>query len=172
RRPDGVTGRARQGGDARGRPPAGRRRRRGRGDRRRRAHGARGRARGGSRPSQPSRRPRPGAVTGLPRQSIAAVTEPSRKTSKNPAIIAGPRGSAMARILVIEDEKDIQDVLEYNLRQAGHKVNLASTGLDGLKLAREKKPDLVLLDLMLPDISGTEVCKALKQDSVTRDVQV
>ena len=78
----------------------------------------------------------------------------------------------MARILVIEDEKDIQDVLEYNLRQAGHKVNLASTGLDGLKLAREKKPDLVLLDLMLPDMSGTEVCKALKQDSVTRDVQV
>ncbi len=78
----------------------------------------------------------------------------------------------MARILVIEDEKDIQDVLEYNLRQAGHKVNLASTGHDGLKLAREKKPDLVLLDLMLPDISGTEVCKALKQDSVTRDVQV
>src|ERR1700691_4056398 len=78
----------------------------------------------------------------------------------------------MARILVIEDEKDIQDVLEYNLRQAGHKVHLASTGQDGLKLAREKKPDLVLLDLMLPDISGTEVCKALKQDSVTRDVQV
>jgi two-component system phosphate regulon response regulator PhoB len=78
----------------------------------------------------------------------------------------------MARILVIEDEKDIQDVLDYNLRQAGHKVNLASTGQDGLRLAREKKPDLVLLDLMLPDISGTEVCKALKQDSVTRDVQV
>ena len=78
----------------------------------------------------------------------------------------------MARILVIEDEKDIQDVLEYNLRQAGHKVNLASTGQDGLKLAREKKPDLVLLDLMLPDISGTEVCKALKQDAATRDIQV
>jgi two-component system phosphate regulon response regulator PhoB len=78
----------------------------------------------------------------------------------------------MARILVIEDEKDIQDVLDYNLRQAGHKVNVASTGAEGLKLAREKKPDLVLLDLMLPDISGTEVCKTLKQDSVTRDVQV
>jgi two-component system phosphate regulon response regulator PhoB len=78
----------------------------------------------------------------------------------------------MARILVIEDEKDIQDVLEYNLRQAGHKVSLATTGQDGLKLAREKKPDLVLLDLMLPDMSGTEVCKSLKQDTLTRDVQV
>jgi two-component system phosphate regulon response regulator PhoB len=78
----------------------------------------------------------------------------------------------MARILVIEDEKDIQDVLDYNLRQAGHKVNLASTGQDGLRLAREKRPDLVLLDLMLPDISGTEVCKAMKQDATLRDVQV
>ena len=70
----------------------------------------------------------------------------------------------MARILVIEDEKDIQDVLDYNLRQAGHKVHLASTGQDGLKLAREKKPDLVLLDLMLPDIfgdgSGLQVAEA------------
>jgi two-component system, OmpR family, phosphate regulon response regulator PhoB len=78
----------------------------------------------------------------------------------------------MARILVIEDEKDIQDILEYNLRQAGHKVNLASTAQDGLRLAREKKPDLVLLDLMLPDMSGTEVCRTLKQDPATRDTQV
>src|SRR6202142_2202502 len=79
---------------------------------------------------------------------------------------------AMARILVIEDEKDIQDVLDYNLRQAGHKVNLAGTGQDGLRLAREKRPDLVLLDLMLPDMSGTDVCKALKLDPNLRDTQV
>jgi two-component system phosphate regulon response regulator PhoB len=78
----------------------------------------------------------------------------------------------MARILVIEDERDIQDVLEYNLRQAGHTVQLASRGHEGLRLAREKRPDLVLLDLMLPDISGTEVCKSLKQEPSTRDVQV
>jgi two-component system, OmpR family, phosphate regulon response regulator PhoB len=78
----------------------------------------------------------------------------------------------MARILVIEDEKDIQEILDYNLRQAGHKVNLASTGQEGLRLAREKRPDLVLLDLMLPDVSGTEVCKAMKQDAALRDVQV
>jgi two-component system phosphate regulon response regulator PhoB len=78
----------------------------------------------------------------------------------------------MARIVVIEDEKDIQDILEYNLRKAGHKVSLASTGQEGLRLAREQKPDLVLLDLMLPDIPGTEVCKALKQDVASRDVQV
>jgi two-component system phosphate regulon response regulator PhoB len=78
----------------------------------------------------------------------------------------------MARILVIEDEKDIQEVLDYNLRQAGHKVNLAGTGQDGLRLAREKRPDLVLLDLMLPDMAGTDVCKALKLDPNLRDTQV
>jgi two-component system phosphate regulon response regulator PhoB len=78
----------------------------------------------------------------------------------------------MARILVIEDEKDIQEVLDYNLKQAGHRVQVAGTGKDGLKLARERRPDLVLLDLMLPDVAGTEVCKALKQDPATRDAQV
>jgi two-component system phosphate regulon response regulator PhoB len=79
---------------------------------------------------------------------------------------------ARARILVIEDEKDIQDVLEYNLRNAGHIVQVASSGREGLRLAKERRPDLVLLDLMLPDIPGTEVCKALKQGATTRAAQV
>jgi two-component system phosphate regulon response regulator PhoB len=78
----------------------------------------------------------------------------------------------MARILVIEDEKDIQEVLDYNLRQAGHKVHVASTGREGLQVARDKRPDLVLLDLMLPDVPGTEVCRNLKQDPLTREAQV
>lgn len=78
----------------------------------------------------------------------------------------------MARLLVIEDEKDIQDVLAYNLEQAGHKVLLASRGAEGLRLAKEKRPDVVLLDLMLPDVSGTDVCKQLKADPATRDAKV
>jgi two-component system phosphate regulon response regulator PhoB len=78
----------------------------------------------------------------------------------------------MARILVIEDETDIQQVLDYNLREKGHKVYIASTGEEGLKLAKEKRPDLVLLDLMLPGIPGTEVCKALKADAATKAAQV
>ena len=78
----------------------------------------------------------------------------------------------MARILVIEDEPDIQQVLEYNLREKGHKVFLAGKGEEGIRLAREKRPDLVLLDLMLPDIPGTEVCKVLKSDAATRNAQV
>jgi two-component system phosphate regulon response regulator PhoB len=78
----------------------------------------------------------------------------------------------MARILVIEDETDIQQVLDYNLREKGHKVYIASSGEEGLKIAKEKRPDLVLLDLMLPGIPGTEVCKALKADAATKQTQV
>ena len=78
----------------------------------------------------------------------------------------------MARILVIEDEKDIQEVLDYNLRQAGHKTYLAETGQSGLRIAREKRPDVVLLDLMLPDLAGTEICRTLKQDAQTKDAQI
>lgn len=78
----------------------------------------------------------------------------------------------MARILVIEDEPDIQQILDYNLREKGHKVFIAGKGEEGLRLAREKRPDLVLLDLMLPDIPGTEVCKTLKNDAITRNAQV
>ncbi len=78
----------------------------------------------------------------------------------------------MARILIIEDEPDIQQILEYNLREKGHKVFIAGNGEEGLRIAHEKRPDLVLLDLMLPDVAGTEVCKALKSDPATRNVQI
>jgi two-component system phosphate regulon response regulator PhoB len=74
----------------------------------------------------------------------------------------------MARILVIEDERDLQQVLAYNLRQAGHDVATAAAGQEGLRLAREVPPDLVLLDLMLPDMPGTEVCRALKRETATQ----
>jgi two-component system phosphate regulon response regulator PhoB len=78
----------------------------------------------------------------------------------------------MARILVVEDEPDLRQVLAYNLRDAGHDVTMASEGRKGLAMALENPPDLVLLDLMLPDISGLEVCRALKGTEKTREVPV
>jgi two-component system, OmpR family, response regulator len=78
----------------------------------------------------------------------------------------------MARILVIEDEADIRQVLDYNLKSAGHEVVEASRGVDGLRLLREREPDLVLLDLMLPDMPGTEVCRSIKDNPATRALPV
>jgi two-component system phosphate regulon response regulator PhoB len=78
----------------------------------------------------------------------------------------------MSHVLVIEDEEDLQRILDYNLRQSGCEVSSAVRGRDGLKLAAQHAPDLVILDLMLPDMAGTEVCKALKSDPKTRHVPV
>lgn len=78
----------------------------------------------------------------------------------------------MARILVIEDEPDLQQILAYNLRREGHEVLQAMAGGAGLALARTQAPDLVLLDLMLPDVPGTDVCRLLKADAETRSIPV
>jgi two-component system phosphate regulon response regulator PhoB len=78
----------------------------------------------------------------------------------------------MTRILVVEDENDIAEALDYNLQNAGYEVLLAPSGQDGLRLARTRAPDLVLLDLMLPDLPGTDVCRALKDDPNTRALPI
>ncbi len=67
-------------------------------------------------------------------------------------------------ILVVEDERDLREVLAYNLRKEGFQVSTASTGRDGLDAARSRKPDLILLDLMLPDLDGLEICRLVRQD--------
>jgi two-component system phosphate regulon response regulator PhoB len=74
----------------------------------------------------------------------------------------------MARILIVEDETDLQQILEYNFRQAGYEVSVACRAAEGLRLAREQKPEAVLLDIMLPDMLGTEVCRLLKSSPETR----
>jgi DNA-binding response OmpR family regulator len=71
---------------------------------------------------------------------------------------------AHERILVVEDETDLQQVIRYNLRREGYRVSVAATGTEGLDCARHEKPDLILLDLMLPDTDGLEVCRRIRQD--------
>jgi two-component system phosphate regulon response regulator PhoB len=86
------------------------------------------------------------------------------------ALLSAP---SMAFILVVEDEADLRQILEYNLRQAGHDVVTASQGEAALALVRQRTPDLIVLDLMLPGgISGTDVCRAVKNDPATRNVAV
>lgn len=69
------------------------------------------------------------------------------------------------RILVIEDEADLREVMAYNLRREGYKVATAPDGVEGIRGAKENKPDLILLDLMLPDLDGLEVCRRVRQDA-------
>jgi len=78
----------------------------------------------------------------------------------------------MTRVLVVEDEQDLQDVIGYNLRELGYEVVLTERGADVPMLMRQQRPDLVILDLMLPDVSGLEVCRILKSDAATRGVPV
>ncbi len=68
------------------------------------------------------------------------------------------------RVLVVEDDEDIADVLRRSLRQEGHEVRSATGGADALRQAVEFVPDLVVLDLGLPDIDGVEVCRRLRSD--------
>lgn len=78
----------------------------------------------------------------------------------------------MARIVVVEDEQDLRQVLEYNLRREGHEVATAGTAAQGIAAVREFRPEVVLLDLMLPDGSGTDVCRVIKESPDTRDASV
>ena len=71
----------------------------------------------------------------------------------------------MKKILVVEDDKFLRDLIIGKLKEEGFEVIFAIDGADGLKQAREAKPDLVLLDLILPTLNGFEVLKQMKEDS-------
>lgn len=71
----------------------------------------------------------------------------------------------MTSVLLVDDEKMITDPLVRALTQVGYQVMVANNGRDGLTLAREKQPDVVVLDVMMPQMDGWDVCRALRQDS-------
>jgi two-component system phosphate regulon response regulator PhoB len=79
---------------------------------------------------------------------------------------------AREQILIVEDDEDIQELIRYNLAQAGYRVAVAGTGEEGLKAARAKKPDLILLDIMLPGMDGLEVCRILSAHNDTRHIPI
>jgi two-component system alkaline phosphatase synthesis response regulator PhoP len=79
---------------------------------------------------------------------------------------------AKTRVVIVEDEEDIREILEYTLTREGFEVLGAADGATGLALVRSEHPDLVLLDLMLPDLDGLELCRQLKSDGATRDIAI
>lgn len=78
----------------------------------------------------------------------------------------------MKAILIIEDEKDIVDLIAYHLRQSGLSVIEALDGPSGLERARKERPSLIILDLMLPEMDGKDICKALKSNSLTQSIPI
>ncbi|MBM4188853.1 MAG: response regulator [Gemmatimonadetes bacterium] len=76
------------------------------------------------------------------------------------------------RILVVDDEPDITALVAYHLAKAGYRVTTASNGSDALKAAAEQRPDAIVLDLMLPGLSGLDVLQALRKNDQTKDVGV
>ncbi|MFA6543160.1 MAG: response regulator, partial [Limisphaerales bacterium] len=78
----------------------------------------------------------------------------------------------MAKILVVDDEPDAVELVEFNLKKAGFEVLMAADGAEALKKARAALPDLIVLDVMLPEVDGLEVCKLLRRDAATAGIPV
>lgn len=79
---------------------------------------------------------------------------------------------AQKKILVVEDEEDIQELVRYNLIKEGYQAHCVGSGEAGLKEARKIFPDLLILDLMLPEMNGLEVCRQLKSDLNTQPIPI
>ncbi|MBQ6820123.1 MAG: response regulator transcription factor [Clostridium sp.] len=76
------------------------------------------------------------------------------------------------KILVVDDEDHIVELISYNLINSGYEVITANNGVDAVKLAKEEKPNLILLDLMIPILDGYDVCKAIRRDTHTKDISI
>ena len=79
---------------------------------------------------------------------------------------------AQKKILIVEDEEDIQELIKYNLNKEGYQVICAGSGEEGLQVTKTNYPDLLVLDLMLPEMNGLEVCRQLKSNSKTSHIPI
>jgi DNA-binding response OmpR family regulator len=75
-------------------------------------------------------------------------------------------------VLVVEDEPDVAELIRYNLAREGYDVTLARTGAEALRLGRQERPDVILLDLMIPQLNGWEVCRSLRHEPETAGIPV
>jgi two-component system phosphate regulon response regulator PhoB len=78
----------------------------------------------------------------------------------------------MERVLIVDDDPDILKLVSYNLSHAGYEVQTATTGRKALELIQQHPPDLIVLDLMLPDVDGMEVCRSLRQQAPSRRIPI
>lgn len=79
---------------------------------------------------------------------------------------------AKETILIVEDEKDIAEMIAYNLEREHYKIFCEYSGADVMEIAREENPNLILMDIMLPDTDGLELCKSLRADKKTKNIPI
>lgn len=79
---------------------------------------------------------------------------------------------ATARILAVDDEPELTDLMHYHLVRAGYQVTTAANGWDAIHAVRQERPDIILLDLMLPDLDGFGVCEILRRDAQTATIPI
>ena len=97
--------------------------------------------------------------------------------SRNPAALEVGRLYAKntlmrKKILVVDDDAELVELISFNLKQAGYAVDTASDGVDALKKARSLEPDLIVLDVMMPELDGFAVCEILRRDATTASIPI
>src|SRR5690606_589176 len=106
------------------------------------------------------------------RTGPATVQLPMKSDPKPaPPLPVGSRGTRPV-VLVVDDEPDTVELIRFNLRQAGYEVITAADGAEAIQRARASRPDAIILDLMLPEMDGLEVCKILRADANTASIPV
>lgn len=78
----------------------------------------------------------------------------------------------MKTILIIDDDEDIREIISYNLTKEGYTVISAKNGIEGIKKAKKNIPSLILLDVMMPEMDGMEVCQILRAEEATKDIKI
>jgi DNA-binding response OmpR family regulator len=105
----------------------------------------------------------------LERTNMSRMNDPARQAGAARSQTSSP---SRKKVLIVDDEKDIVDLLAYNLARNGYETITAGDGNDALENAARNSPDLIILDLMLPGIDGTEVARRLKADARTANIPI
>ena len=76
------------------------------------------------------------------------------------------------KILIVDDEEHIVELLDFNLKNSGYETFIATDGIEAVRIAKEEKPNLILLDLMIPGMDGFDVCKEIKKDKEMKNTSI
>ena len=100
------------------------------------------------------------------------MTPPAQRRRPAGEPASPPGRERLGRVLVVEDEPDVAELIRFNLHKEGYEVTVLGNGADAIRHARDGKPDVILLDIMVPQLNGWEICRRIRQDPDTRRIPV